>query len=315
VEDLKSFNGAGLYDSKGVCPADSDNSTKQSICDSSEKPDSIEKGLHKVWSSLYNDRAYLARRYLGVDEANLAMAILVQPSIRNELANGVAILDQDEYSGEPRLTITGFPGEDLEVVHPPAGKIPETTQVSLNWNKEINIQIIVPSSEVPSSRTLIEEGDYTKLYKLAAQVAQTWEGTKPSALDLEWKLINENGQNKILIKQVREVPAGNIKKETQLDDVVWLVREGNLFKSYFGESSFGLAVMKGNMNLEIQVVEIGLRKLCIFLQKVKIFWIMKGEVIIAKIIGGMSQILLGLSKILKIQLMMQVKLLKRISLA
>jgi hypothetical protein len=252
VEDLKSFNGAGLYDSKGVCPADNNISATKSVCDPSEKPDPIEKALHKVWSSLYNDRAYLARRYLAVDESTLAMAILVQASIRNELANGVAILDRDKNSGDLFATITGFPGEDLEVVHPPAGKVPETTQVNINWNKKISYEILVPSTELPTSRSLLASDEYESLYLLMAKVMQNWDGPKPDALDFEWKLVAENGMNKIVVKQVREVPSGNIKKEAKLDDIIWLVRNENSFQSYFGESSFGLAAMKGNVKIEIK---------------------------------------------------------------
>lgn len=251
VEDLKSFNGAGLYDSKGVCPADTDENASSSFCDPTEKPDTIVKGLHKVWSSLYNDRAYLARRYLQIDESSLAMAILVQPSYRGELANGVAILDKDEYTGEFRLTVTGFPGEDLEVVHPPAGKIPETSQVSLNWEKQVTYQILVPSTELPQSRQLLQDDQYKNLFELASQVAKTWQGSDFTALDFEWKLIEAHGHDQIVIKQVREVPTGIKKNENRTNDIIWVLRQENHFGSYFGESDFGLAAMKGNVSIEI----------------------------------------------------------------
>lgn len=77
TEDLSGFNGAGLYES---LPAE--------IGDS-ERP--IDGALRETWASLWNTRAYDEREYGHIDQAQVAMGVLVHPSFKAERANVIAI--------------------------------------------------------------------------------------------------------------------------------------------------------------------------------------------------------------------------------
>jgi hypothetical protein len=77
AEDLPEFNGAGLYTSVKV---------------KLDAPDAtIQDGLRAVWASLWNTRAFEARRGSHVDQNAIAMGVLVNPAYTDEHANGVAV--------------------------------------------------------------------------------------------------------------------------------------------------------------------------------------------------------------------------------
>lgn len=211
IEDHPEFNGAGLYESKGACVGDDDRTDKTGFCQ--DKKDPVMKATLKVWASLYSLKAWSARRYYGVNEDFAGMGILVQKAYKGELANGVAISSYPAYnnSGDGPQTMeaqsTAFPGEDLEVANPPAGKIPETTRITAT---ELELQI--PSTEVPRGRMLMPEALYRQLYEQMNLVHEHYrKALKPKdpalfKLDMEWKLVNDQGTLKIVIKQVRPVP-------------------------------------------------------------------------------------------------------------
>ena len=210
VEDNKDFNGAGLYESKGACVGD-DSRTEGSFCQGEDKPKGIVKNAKKVWASLYTLKGYLARRYYSVDEVKAGMGILVQASYKGELANGVLIswYNRPSWEGDTakfQVNLTGFPGEDLEVTNPPAGKVPETTIID-----EERSDIQVRSTELPVGRALLTEPQYKEVWAQARKahdhfVAEVPAGEKENTrYDMEWKLISDSGQDKVIIKQIRPV--------------------------------------------------------------------------------------------------------------
>lgn len=77
AEDLPGFNGAGLYSSAIVAhdPSDAE----------------IASALGRIWASVLNLGAFEERAWYRIDPARVAMAVLVQASVDDGIANGVAL--------------------------------------------------------------------------------------------------------------------------------------------------------------------------------------------------------------------------------
>ncbi|HEV7780868.1 MAG TPA: PEP/pyruvate-binding domain-containing protein [Chitinophagaceae bacterium] len=104
AEDVKGFNGAGLYDSKTGSLSDKD------------KP--VEKAIKGVWASLWDERAFAERQYFKIDQYSVAMGILVHRAFGEELSNGVAVTRHMYRTNYPAYTINVQVGE-ISVVTPP----------------------------------------------------------------------------------------------------------------------------------------------------------------------------------------------------
>ena len=110
-EDLPSFNGAGLYDSKTQDPAET-------------TADGIDKSIKGVWASLWSYRAFLERDFHRVDHTTVAMGVLVHPNYSDELVNGVAVSYDPITFQDNTHYINSQVGEDL-VTNPEAYSQPE----------------------------------------------------------------------------------------------------------------------------------------------------------------------------------------------
>ncbi len=80
TEDLPGFNGAGLYTSVGV--------------DADERgpgQHGVEDAIRAVWASLFLERGWDERDWFGIDQDEVAMAVLVHRAFPGERANGVGI--------------------------------------------------------------------------------------------------------------------------------------------------------------------------------------------------------------------------------
>ena len=109
-EDLPGFNGAGLYDSKSQKP--------------SEDEDDLAKSLKEVYAGLWNFRAFTERDFHRIDHKAAAMGVLVHPSYKDELANGVAVSFDPIRGQEGVYYVNSQVGEDL-VTNPEAHSVPE----------------------------------------------------------------------------------------------------------------------------------------------------------------------------------------------
>ncbi|MBI5515937.1 MAG: hypothetical protein HY909_19300 [Deltaproteobacteria bacterium] len=87
AEDLEGFNGAGLYRSV-VVPAHADEAT-------------LADALRAVWASTWNLQAHEERSFFRVDEHLVAMAVLVQGSLDDDVVDGVAITGNPFNEGRP----------------------------------------------------------------------------------------------------------------------------------------------------------------------------------------------------------------------
>lgn len=145
AEDVKGFNGAGLYESKTGSLQDAD------------KP--VEKAIKAVWASLWDERAFAERQYFNIDQHNVAMGILVHRAFGEELSNGVAVtrhLYRDDY---PAYTINVQVGE-ISVVTPPDGVSCDEAIIGLGevtGSNEVEVEYIGRSSLSPATTVLTNE--------------------------------------------------------------------------------------------------------------------------------------------------------------
>ena len=200
AEDIDGFNGAGLYTSAtGI------------IGDDSVK--TVEKALKKVWSSVWNERAFFERAYFGMDQQNVVMGILVHRSFPNESANGVAIT-KNIYRPEALGNIINVQTGEIPVVNPPEGVIcdqlvcysdaentfydPKRIIEYVSHSSEIEGTVLTDKEVITLSRELakIEKHFYRRVEKYWTKY--TYEAF---GLDLEFKIDGDTRQ--IYIKQVR----------------------------------------------------------------------------------------------------------------
>jgi len=208
AEDSLVFSGAGLYDSTSVCAADSLDADElgPSLCDP-EQPNerTIERGLRKIWRSLWSDAAWEERSWYGMDPGRVAMGVLVDTRSKDERVNAVA------FSGHPTLnddrTLINAQLGHLDVVSAAPGVFPERVLVELNTAGEvIDIVRAGESSEVAAGEQVLDDSTLTQLAEQLAQIVEVYpvdELPPPDStvlLDTEWKVLADG---RLIIKQVR----------------------------------------------------------------------------------------------------------------
>ena len=202
AEDLKGFNGAGLYDSKTGLYGD----TKKSF----------ENAIKKVWSSVWNYNAFMERDYFGIDQGTIAMGVLCHRSFPNEKANGVVItknLYRENYRG---FVINAQYGE-ISVVNPPDSVTCEQIICYSDKNDSfygkkniaeyLSYSNVLPKNEkqVLSTEEVIQlTKEIAKLKKELYKRHNIQETNTPYyeyGLDLEFKIYGDDRQ--VYIKQIR----------------------------------------------------------------------------------------------------------------
>lgn len=194
VEDGAEFNGAGLYESEGVC---------LSNC---VKKDDFASGLVKVWSSLYTGRGLWARKRFGVPEEKVGMGLLAHRPYKGETANGVALLrfEKDyEDKAQPACHVLGVAGEDESITNSTEGGGNERVIVRRGEISEVR-----PARGQPDGRTLMAPHRYLEVCALMEKLHGSWpEKLDLAAIESEWKLTPESGEERLHLKQVRQVPS------------------------------------------------------------------------------------------------------------
>lgn len=145
AEDVKGFNGAGLYESKTGSLTDPN------------KP--VDKAIKAVWASLWDERAFAERRFFKIDQHSVAMGILVHRGFGEELANGVAITKHLYRENYPAYTINTQVGE-ISVVNPPDSVTCDEAIIGLGevtGSKEVEVEYIGRSSLSKSKTVLSDE--------------------------------------------------------------------------------------------------------------------------------------------------------------
>lgn len=201
VEDLIGFNGAGLYDSKKL-------KKRNNL-------DDLAVTLKTVWASQYNLNAFLARKRMKINEDMVGMAILVNPFVQNIIAQGVitTIEPRESYS-DYIVKIVGMFGSKYSVTDPPPGIKPEVVLMSLSrYDGGFQIQHLQYNDLLPDyennhpTREILTRDQYQQMYQMIENVSDLWnKDDQKENLDLEWLLVRENDQEKIVLVQVRPMP-------------------------------------------------------------------------------------------------------------
>ena len=191
-EDLPGFNGAGLYDSKSQKP--------------SEDEKDLAKSLKEVYASLWNFRAFIERDFHRVDHLSAAMGVLVHPSYRDELVNGVAVSFDPVSGREGRYYVNSQVGEDL-VTNPDAHSIPEELLLRrIRLSNSVSAEVLATSNQVSPGELLMSPTQIRQLRIHLEVIHDHFAGLydpgpdEPFAMEIEFKITSDNI---LAIKQAR----------------------------------------------------------------------------------------------------------------
>ncbi len=190
-EDLKDFNGAGLYVSKGFPTEDND--------------DGLAERLLEVYASFWNDYAFEEREYYGISHLNSGMAVLIHEAFPGEKANGVA-LTIPTNSGIPEILIN-VQADNISVANPTEGYIAESfyLQKDKSFVGKINTRSNVRNIfiENPNYDEILSELRESILL-IHSEFTKSMDTPKEKfGIDIEFKIMDEKGVPKLYIKQAR----------------------------------------------------------------------------------------------------------------
>jgi pyruvate,water dikinase len=200
AEDVKGFNGAGLYESK-----------TGSLTDPDKK---IEKAIKTVWASLWDERAFAERQYFKIDQHSVAMGILVHRAFGEELSNGVAVTKHLYRKNYPAYTFNAQVGE-ISIVTPPDSVSCDEGIIGLGratGSHKISVEYI-GRSNLSKDKTVLTYAQVELLAKYLTAIKEHFyykveKGRDPNGLmdfgmDVEFKVDAFTG--KLYIKQARSL--------------------------------------------------------------------------------------------------------------
>lgn len=159
AEDLKGFNGAGLYTSRSA--------------DLNDEKKTIERAIKKVWASCWNDRAFLEREYYQLDHGKVGMGILVHRSFPSEEANGVIISTNLYDKNNSGIVINVQMGE-TSVVAPDSGVVCEQLIYSTSdylSARPVTVQYLSRSS-ITQGAAVLSDDDLARIADSVEKVKQ-----------------------------------------------------------------------------------------------------------------------------------------------
>lgn len=142
-EDLPGWSGAGLYSS----------------FTHHEEEGHIAETVKQVWAGLWTYRAFEERDFYRIDHFSVAMGVLVHPSYRNEIANGVAVTGNIFNPFIPGYYVNVQAGEDM-VTNPQLESVPEefiVTEQNITGNVIREVQYIGLSNRISSNERVLGE--------------------------------------------------------------------------------------------------------------------------------------------------------------
>jgi pyruvate, water dikinase len=195
AEDLKGFNGAGLYD------------TVPNVKDEA----ALEAAIKQVWASVWNLRAVEERNHFGIPHNQVYPAVLIQTGI-NAAAAGV-LLTTDIWGHQPRTyTINAKWGLGMRVVE--GQKIAEQILFDLGndgtrvISRSDETTMLVADSKggvmektVAKGEPILTEKRAKTLSMFASRAAKIFKKTE--VLDIEWVLESKDGKDTFWLVQAR----------------------------------------------------------------------------------------------------------------
>jgi len=201
-EDLGTFTGAGLYDSETGVPSVADG-----------EKDSVEWAVKKVWSQVWNPRAYEEREFFSMNHLDVGMALLVHANFPEEETQGVAITNNpfDTSGLEPAFFVNGQVG-NTDVVTPDRGTLPEAYLQYFGMPGQ-PVVYTQRSTLLPEGQTVLNP---EQAYRLGLALDAIHKYFLPAygsaggwyALEVDWKFDDKRvaGTPSLYIKQARPYP-------------------------------------------------------------------------------------------------------------
>jgi phosphoenolpyruvate synthase/pyruvate phosphate dikinase len=182
-------------DDLGPSRCDPGHSNERDVC----------RGLKRVWSSLWNMKAFEERAWYGIDQRMIAMGILVDTRTKGELANIVAFSGNPLLRGDPRYLVNAQAGE-LDVVSAEPGVWPEKDLLTVEDGAVTLIERVRGSTELPEGEWVLGDEQLREIGASLANIADVYPVddevpvTADVILDTEWKVTADSG---LIVKQVR----------------------------------------------------------------------------------------------------------------
>ncbi|MCU0654321.1 MAG: PEP/pyruvate-binding domain-containing protein [Polyangiaceae bacterium] len=202
AEDLPGFNGAGLYRSTRVDPAD---------------PQDVARGLRKVWSSVWLSGAHEERSWYRIDSSSVGMAILVQESVDDDAVNGVAITENPFSQGQPGYFINAQMSGG-SVTGAKGNEIPEQLMI-YTFEDGQGVERFSNSSR-SNGKPLLGPDDIRRLSEALRAIHLSftgdWQGMSGQAADVEFLLAGP--RREVVIVQARPYHVEWTKERRWIDD-------------------------------------------------------------------------------------------------
>jgi len=204
-EDLGTFTGAGLYNSETGIPEVAD-----------DMKDSVGWAMKKVWSQVWNPRAYEEREYFSMKHLDVGMALLVHANFPNEESQGVAITNNpyDTTGTIPAFFVNAQIGNN-DVVTPDLG-VTSDSYLHYFYNPGQPMVYTQHSSLVAEGETVLDSEQSHRLV-IALQDIHNYFASAYSktgewyALEVDFKFDDKQspGSPRLFVKQARPYPRQN----------------------------------------------------------------------------------------------------------
>ena len=195
AEDLKGFNGAGLYDTVANVKVEA----------------ALESAIKQVWASVWNLRAVEERKHFGIPHDQVYPAVLIQTAV-NAAAAGVLLTTDIWGHQTDTYTINAKWGLGMRVVE--GQKVAEQilfdtsndgTRV-ISRSDETTMLVARPKGgmiemPVPKGEAILTEKRAKLLGTAAKRVTKTFKNVQ--VLDIEWVLEIKDGKDVIWLVQAR----------------------------------------------------------------------------------------------------------------